>query len=1080
MKKSTFITTKTIYLVMVVLAMLSSINVYSAAVSWTGTAGDGLWSTAGNWSGGAVPVAADDVTIGNGFSVTVSGTVTKINSLVLSGTLTVSIGATLPVEQTTSVNPIVNITGGEIINNGTFNIALATATSGNSAIYFSNGTQSPVTNAKFTNVGTLNIDLKSSSGHNNTSRVIYFNQTTALTKAQFNIGGTINLQNFTAQARFMELNAGAAEIDGTQTFGSVGTPVNIRFYHAGNAGTLTFLSSANVTIYSNFTNANGVLNMSNTGSSSIVNNGAISIYGNAVTGSAINIQPQTSGTSTFSNYGTIYTEGSWAASTLYMNGNNAACTATFDNKSGATLTLKNTNSNSTNGAAIRASATPTNSIINNGTINLEANAASRAMYFGDNGSEFKNYGTVTTNNAITGNDATTACTINNYSAGVFNFNLSSDMSVAVSNNKLITFNNYGTITGKGILASGKFMSLTGTINPGIGTGTGIFRIYETPFTFTGKCIMQIKGTATAGTDYDQIVFGFSPSGTVTIDPSASIEVTTGGSYTPTHLDNIPLLTTYVSRATTFTPANITKPANWTMDYTTTNANLKYLAPSISVSGVTNVSTLGDLTNTDLTVSSGNELTLNAATSAKSITVAPGAKVTMTSNYTLSATNGITLQSDATGTATLVDNNTTDPQAVTATVQQYVTEGRNWYMSIPLESIASSALNKGTSVVYYKESTGLWETPVANTLNKLQGYIQTATTTPLTGTTGTVEFAGSLNTGAHSINTLTRTNGKTGFNLVGNPYPSYLDWNLVTKTNISNTMWYRTKDGGVYKFYTYVANEGAGVGVPASVTNKIPPMQAFWVRVVSEGSGTIAVDNTMRSHKDDVGNIMRAPKQNSQKILRLQVSNGTNTDEAVVYFNQNASNGFDSYDAQKRSNENPAIPEIFTQIGSEKLVINGMNEIAYNTEIPLGFTTGTASDFTLATSELSNFDAGTRIFLKDKLNPTNEFELTQGASYNFSSQATTPSTDRFSLIFRAPGITTGVEKSRVANTQVFVNAANQITIIAPEKCNYAIYNAVGQLMENGAITSNSQTSNFKLTNGMYVVKVNNSVTKVIIK
>jgi hypothetical protein len=56
------------------------------------------------------------------------------------------------------------------------------------------------------------------------------------------------------------------------------------------------------------------------------------------------------------------------------------------------------------------------------------------------------------------------------------------MSVAVSNNKNITFNNYGTITGKGILASGKFNSLTGTIDPGIGTGTGIFRIYNTSYT----------------------------------------------------------------------------------------------------------------------------------------------------------------------------------------------------------------------------------------------------------------------------------------------------------------------------------------------------------------------------------------------------------------------------------------------------------------------------------------------------------------------------------------------------------------------------------------------------------------------
>lgn len=1079
MKKSTFNATKNFFSVLFVLTLLATDNIYGTAISWTGTAGDGLWSTAGNWSGNAVPGATDDVTIGNGFSVTVNGIATKINSIVVSGTVTVSNGAVLPVEQTTSVNPIVNITGGEIINNGTFNIALPTASSGNSAIYFSNGTQLPVTNSRFTNGGTLNIDLKSSTGHSNASRVIYFNQTTANTKAQFNLGGTVNLLNFTAQARFMELNAGAVEIDGTQTFGTSGTPVNIRFIHSGYSGTLTFLPTANITINSNFSNANGILNMSNTGIASVINKGTITLHAFTVSGSAINIQPQTSGTSFFTNEGTITADGSWATGALYMNGNNAACTATLENKSAAVLSLTNSNSGDPGGSAIRASITPTNNIVNYGTITLSVNAATRAMYLGDNSTEFKNYGTLTTNNAITGNDATNAGVFNNYAEGVVNFNLSGDMSVAVSSNKKIIFNNYGTITGKGVLASGMFKSLTGTINPGIGTGTGIFRIYDTSYTLTGKCIMKINGTATPGTDYDQIIFGYSPTGNFTIDPAATLEVTTGGSYVPAHLDVIPLFTGYTSRTNEFTPANITKPANWTTDYTTATAGLKYLAPSVSVTSDMNTTSLGDLSNSDITIAAGNNLTIDGTTAAKSITAAPGAKITMSSNYSLSTTNGITLQSDETGTATLVDNNTTDPQTVNATVKQYVTEGRNWYMSIPLAGVPASALNKGTSVVMYDEPSGNWIAPALNTLDKMRGYIQTATAAPLTGTTGTVEFSGILNTGAQSIE-LTRTAGKTGFNLVGNPYPSYLDWNMVSKTNVSNTMWYRTKEESVYKFYTYIANEGAGIGVPANVTNLIPPMQAFWVRVQNEGSGSIAVNNNMRSHKEVSGNILRVSKQESQQLVRLQVSNDVNNDEAVIYFNSNAADSFDRYDAQKRSNENPAIPEIFTQAGNEKLVINGMNGISYNTEIPLGFTTGVAGDFTLKVTELNNFGAGTRIVLKDKQKPESEFDLTGGISYQFSSPAVASSTDRFSLIFRAPGSVTKNEKTEFQNIQVYLNAANQISIIAPEKSNYAVYNGVGQLIENGILNSEFIFLNSKLNAGVYLVKVNNVTNKLIIK
>ncbi len=508
-----------------------------------------------------------------------------------------------------------------------------------------------------------------------------------------------------------------------------------------------------------------------------------------------------------------------------------------------------------------------------------------------------------------------------------------------------------------------------------------------------------------------------------------------------------------------------------------------------VSSDVNLSSLVKNATTELLVNTGSTLTINETTTLKSITTAPGGKVTLSSGI-LTATNGINLQSDATGTATLVDNTTNAPQAITATVQQYVEAGRNWYMSIPLASGASSLLNKGTSVVCFDETTSTWIAPVANTLDKLRGYVQVATSTPsITGTTGTLAFTGVVNTGAHSI-TLSRTAGKTGFNLVGNPYPSYLDWNAVTKTNVSNTMWFRTKEGSVYKFYTYVANSGAGVGSPATVTNKIPPMQAFWVRVNTEGTGSIAVDNNMRSHKDVAGNIMKAPSQTPQQLLRLQVSNGTNTDETVLYFNANASDAFDQFDAQKRSNDEPAVPEIYTQVGTEQLVINGMNSVKYNTEIPIGFSTLTAANnLSISANEMTNFETGTRVILIDKLNPSIETELTNGAAYNFIAPVTVPTTNRFSLLFRAPGSITDVNATEKLNAQVFVNANNQITIIAPEKSNYAIFNAMGQLISTGVTISNYQTSipiaiGIKLAEGVYFVSLSvnglSEVKKVIIR
>jgi hypothetical protein len=180
------------------------------------------------------------------------------------------------------------------------------------------------------------------------------------------------------------------------------------------------------------------------------------------------------------------------------------------------------------------------------------------------------------------------------------------------------------------------------------------------------------------------------------------------------------------------------------------------------------------------------------------------------------------------------------------------------------------------------------------------------------------------------------------------------------------------------------------------------------------------------------------------------------------------------------NNTTSVPEIYTQVSAEKLVINGLNEVKYNTEIPLGFATAQANDFSIKTTEYNNFEAGTKVILKDKLNPSTEFELSEGAVYNFSSQVTTPTTDRFSLLFRAPGVTTEIDNATKLDVQVFVNANNQITIIAPEKTAYSIYNGVGQLIENGILNSKLKTIYCKLTQGVYVVKVADVSKRVIIK
>jgi hypothetical protein len=219
------------------------------------------------------------------------------------------------------------------------------------------------------------------------------------------------------------------------------------------------------------------------------------------------------------------------------------------------------------------------------------------------------------------------------------------------------------------------------------------------------------------------------------------------------------------------------------------------------------------------------------------------------------------------------------------------------------------------------------------------------------------------------------------------------------------------------------------------------------------------------------------------FVRLSVTNGVSADESVIYASTNASNSFDKNDAPKYFNTASSNqPEIYTQIGSEKLVINAMNELSMGTEIPLGFATEKENNFSISATEVKNFGSDMLIILKDK-QTISEFNLTDGQVYNFSSSAVNDA-NRFSLIFRAPDTTTDLKRME-QNTQVYVNAANQITVKfneVPENAVVKVYSALGQLLAEKVITESSTVLNGISEAGVYFVSIlrdGNAVTKKVI-
>ena len=632
-----------------------------------------------------------------------------------------------------------------------------------------------------------------------------------------------------------------------------------------------------------------------------------------------------------------------------------------------------------------------------------------------------------------------------------------------------------------------------------------FSIAQAPLTITGISIANkvydgtnaasISGTAA----YSGLVNNENPAiaGTAT---AAFADATVGNGKSVTVLG-------YTAPSANY---SITQPSGFT-------ANIYPVTSTFSKSGSSNWSTATEWTYspmaaTDLVISSG-ELVVDQTAAVHSITVAPGAKLSLSSGTLTAGT--LTLQSDATGTATFVHSGGT-LAATTTNVQQYLTAGRNWYISSPVSNATSAVFNPGgslnggtgtTKLYWYDEvnaSTLPWPQITTNstTLDPMKGYVVNL------AHDSTIVFSGTLNIDAPTIN-VSRTVGQTGFNLVGNPFTAYLDWDQVSAaaTNIGTSIWQRSKNHienpdthvitSNYVFDTYNAsgkillnNSGKGIN------SHIPPMQAFWVRVndgVSTGSLTLSAN--MRSHKGtqttgtDINSnpiivndpIFKSKATVSQSVLRLQVSNGTSTDETVLYSNSNALNSYDNYDSPKMFNNSASTAEIYTLAGTEQLAINGLNSIPFDTEIPLGFTTGTAGTFSLKASQFSNFAIGTQVILKDYANLGDPAiaDLSDGGSYSFTSDATSNNTTRFSLLFYAPSVTTaGINPIDNNAVWILTNGEGKIMIngAGAGKTLIEVYNSLGQQVMSKQLNATGGELYAKFAPGVYMLRVMNAAFK----
>ncbi|BEG99377.1 hypothetical protein BSYN_16420 [Bacteroides sedimenti] len=253
---------------------------------------------------------------------------------------------------------------------------------------------------------------------------------------------------------------------------------------------------------------------------------------------------------------------------------------------------------------------------------------------------------------------------------------------------------------------------------------------------------------------------------------------------------------------------------------------------------------------------------------------------------------------------------------------------------------------------------------------------------------------STDTTYYDINSLDQ-----GWNLIGNPTASTLDWDITgsawTKTYLDNTIyvWDPSANGGNGDYLAWNGTTGVGNG-------KIAPFQAFWVHA-NAASPLLSFNNAAKSNATSIFTRSESLDENISVPITLTADQMKTT--SFISFENNGVVGPDNQDGYRLEPMNSSWLELFTLSSSKHvspLVINNLPPLSDNSviSIPLyvgGVVDGTGinGNYTLQWQLPDNWPSGWYINLQDNRN-SKVVSMNDNAEYTFN--YATPTTKSVSV------------------------------------------------------------------------------------
>jgi hypothetical protein len=355
--------------------------------------------------------------------------------------------------------------------------------------------------------------------------------------------------------------------------------------------------------------------------------------------------------------------------------------------------------------------------------------------------------------------------------------------------------------------------------------------------------------------------------------------------------------------------------------------------------------------------------------------------------------------------------------------------------------------------------------------------------------GTFTFTGTVNTGTVNKSIVNSGSNFAPWNLVGNPYPSYLYVKELTgpgahpgflntnaaQLNPNYVAIYgydnNASDGDIYTIWN-LANT-----TPSTV---MTPGQGFFV-ASNVGGGSVDFTAGMRSiGTTDDFIVGRQANEDNNATMRLELANGSQNFVTDFYFNDNSTLGLDpGYDAGLFGGSTPAF-SIFSQLVENNSGVNmAIQSLLYSSLgseviVPIGLRVTQGQQVTISMLN-STIPDGVEVYLEDSV--ANTTTLLSGADYVFTTTSNLNGIGRFFLRFTSSTLSTPELTSNVL--QIYTIAAQRTLFIKGQLAaatTVSLYDIQGRMVLSSVLDTASNSNQVDVSNlssGVYVVKVSNS-------